>query len=102
MGKSEGLGEGHTSVSDVVIIDVREKYEWNLGHVPEAIHIPVGSIRDQITTAVPDKNAKIGVYCAAGIRAGTAKQALCALGYRNVRNLGGFGTVRKAIDAIRT
>jgi phage shock operon rhodanese PspE len=102
MGNAEGLGEGDTSVSDLVIIDVREKDEWDNGHVPEAIHIPVGSIRDQITTAVPDKNARIRVYCAAGRRAGTAKEALLELGYTNVRNLGGFSTAGKAIDAIRT
>jgi rhodanese-related sulfurtransferase len=99
---SEGLTATDTSISDLVIIDVREKSEWDSGHVPEAIHIPVGSIETKIPEIVPNKNAKIRVYCAAGRRAGQAKRALIGMGYTDVRNLGGFEDATFTLERIRT
>jgi rhodanese-related sulfurtransferase len=101
MGNSEGLAETDTSVAELTIIDVREKDEWESGHVPEALHLPVGSVQDQIASLVPDKSAKIRVYCAAGRRAEKAKQTMLDLGYSDVRNLGGFSAAETAISALR-
>jgi rhodanese-related sulfurtransferase len=102
MENAEGLAGTDTSVADLTIIDVREKDEWESGHIPEALHIPVGTVQEEIATAVPDKGAKIRVYCAAGRRAERAKQTLLEMGYRDVRNLGGFSSAANAVDAIRT
>jgi rhodanese-related sulfurtransferase len=101
MGNNEGLADTDTAVSELTIIDVRERDEWDAGHIPEALHIPVGSVQREISAAVPNKNAKIRVYCAAGRRAERAKGALLEMGYADVRNLGGFSSAQSAIDAIR-
>ena len=65
----------------VVIIDVRTKTEWNISHLPDAIHLPV----DHIEEYNGDKNTKIIVYCASGRRASEAKQKLEEMGYKSVK-----------------
>jgi rhodanese-related sulfurtransferase len=40
-----------------VIIDVREKDEWDEGHIPGAIHLSRGTIELEIEEKVPDMNA---------------------------------------------
>jgi phage shock protein E len=97
----DGLAPTDTSLSDLVVIDVREQAEWDNGHIPEAMLIPVGSIETSIFSAVPDKNAKIRLHCASGRRSGRAKDALIALGYTDVRNLGGFAAAKDIITSIR-
>ena len=53
---------------EVVLVDVREKHEWDEGHIPEAIHVPRGFLELQIEEAVPDKDKTVVLYCAAGVR----------------------------------
>ncbi|MEO8268861.1 MAG: rhodanese-like domain-containing protein [Aureliella sp.] len=86
-----------TSVSepeDVVIIDVRSNEEWESGHLAQAIHIPHAEIAQQIERVASDKDAKIVLYCAAGGRAGRAKEVLDGLGYTQVENAGGYDDVK--------
>jgi rhodanese-related sulfurtransferase len=97
----DGLAPTDTSLSELVVIDVREQAEWDTGHIPEAILVPVGSIETSLLSAVPDKNAKIRLHCGSGRRSGRAKDALIALGYTDVRNLGGFADAKDIIASIR-
>ena len=53
---------------EIVLVDVREKHEWNEGYIPGAIHVPRGFLELQIEEAVPDKSKTIGLYCAGGVR----------------------------------
>ena len=76
-------GESH------VLIDVREKEEFDAGHIEGAVNIPRGVLEFKIGEAVPDKPANIIVQCASGGRSALCGQALHALGYANVRNLEG-------------
>ncbi len=48
-----------TTDQDVVVVDVREKNEWDQGYVPGAIHVPRGFLELQIEEAVPDKSKKV-------------------------------------------
>jgi molybdopterin/thiamine biosynthesis adenylyltransferase/rhodanese-related sulfurtransferase len=77
---------------DIVLVDVREKHEWNEGYIPGAIHVPRGFLELQIEEAVPDKSKKVVLYCAGGVRSLIAGSTLQQMGYNDVISMsGGFG-----------
>jgi molybdopterin/thiamine biosynthesis adenylyltransferase/rhodanese-related sulfurtransferase len=77
---------------DVVLVDVREKHEWNDGYIPGAVHVPRGFLELQIEEAVPDKAKTVVLYCAGGVRSLMAAKTLQEMGYRDVVSMaGGFG-----------
>src|SRR5579883_2024793 len=77
---------------DIVLVDVREKLEWNEGHIPGALHVPRGFLELQIEEAVPDKSKTVVLYCAGGVRSLIAGSTLQQMGYDNVISMsGGFG-----------
>lgn len=74
----------------VIFLDVREPNEWNLGHVPGAVHIPRGQIEGKVEGAV-DRNKRVVVYCAGGSRSALAADTLRQMGYDRAESLrGGF------------
>jgi len=78
---------------EIVLVDVREKHEWNEGHIPGAIHVPRGYLELQVEEAVPDKDKTVVLYCAGGVRSLMAGATLQQMGYKNVVSMaGGFGT----------
>jgi molybdopterin/thiamine biosynthesis adenylyltransferase/rhodanese-related sulfurtransferase len=72
-----------------VFLDVRERDEWDEGHIPGAIHVPRGNLESRIENAVPDRGSRIVVYCASGARSAFATKTLEELGYVDVVNLAG-------------
>ena len=78
---------------DVVILDVREQYEYDAGHITGAVLLPVGGITEDAAAAViDDLETVILVYCRSGNRSKTASQALVDIGYTNVYEFGGINT----------
>lgn len=76
----------------IVLVDVREKHEWNEGHIPGAVHVPRGYLELQVEEAVPDKDKTVVLYCAGGVRSLMAGATLQQMGYKNVVSMaGGFG-----------
>lgn len=74
-----------------VILDVRERYEFEEGHIPGAQHLSKGFIETQIEDRIPDRSTPITLYCAGGVRSLLAARALRELGYENVESMiGGF------------
>jgi rhodanese-related sulfurtransferase len=74
-----------------VIVDVREKEEWDEGHVPGAINLSRGTIELEIEEKVPDMNTTIICHCGGGGRSALAAESLQKMGYKNVRSMaGGF------------
>jgi sulfur-carrier protein adenylyltransferase/sulfurtransferase len=72
-------------------LDVRERDEWEEGHIPGAVWIPRGNLEGRVEQALPDRDRPIVVYCAGGSRSAFATQTLEQLGYTSVVNLaGGF------------
>ncbi|HMI89952.1 MAG TPA: molybdopterin-synthase adenylyltransferase MoeB [Polyangiales bacterium] len=65
-------------------VDVREKDETRLGFIPGAVLLPRGFLEQQAEQKLPDKNAKLIVYCASGNRSTFAAKALQEMGYANV------------------
>ncbi|GAC1566222.1 MAG: molybdopterin-synthase adenylyltransferase MoeB [Ktedonobacteraceae bacterium] len=92
---NEALAMQHEAGSegqDIVLVDVREKHEWNEGHIPGALHVPRGFLELQIEEEVPDKSKTVVLYCAGGVRSLMAGNTLKQMGYQNAISMsGGFG-----------
>ena len=78
---------------EVIILDVREQDEYDGGHIPGAVLLPVGTI-DETTAAevIPEKDSTVLVYCRSGNRSKTASSTLAELGYTNIYEFGGINT----------
>jgi len=78
---------------EVVLLDVREQSEYDSGHIPDAILLPLGTIDEDTAAAViPEKDSTVLVYCRSGNRSKTASSALANLGYTNIYEFGGINT----------
>ena len=71
------------------LVDVREDSEWNAGRADGSIHLGKGIIERDIEGAIPDKGAKIVLYCGGGFRSALAADALQQMGYTNAFSLAG-------------
>ena len=70
-----------------VIVDVREPSEWQEGHIPGAIHIPLGTLPQRLSQL--DANKELVVVCRSGNRSMKASQLLRQAGYSKVYNMSG-------------
>ena len=78
---------------DVIILDVREQDEYDSGHIPGAVLLPVGTIDEETAAEViPEKDSTVLVYCRSGNRSKTASSARAELGYTNIYEFGGINT----------
>src|SRR5437588_1292251 len=92
--------EQATGSSTVRLIDVREKNEWDEGHIPGARHVPRGYLELRIESEVPDKETPVLLYCAGGTRSLLAARTLQEMGYGDVTSLqGGFTAWKDAGQA---
>src|SRR5713101_1116248 len=66
------------------LVDVREDSEWSAGHASGSIHLGKGIIERDIENTIPDKNAKIVLYCGGGFRSALSADVLQKMGYENV------------------
>lgn len=79
------------------LIDVRERSEFDEGHIAGATHLSKGFIETRIEDAVPDRSTPITLYCAGGVRSLLAARSLQELGYTDVQSMsGGFGAWKQA------
>lgn len=69
------------------IIDVREPYEWQIGHIPGARLVPLDRLAEEIPRL--DKRRETILYCKVGARSAYAAQQLANAGVAEVRNLAG-------------
>lgn len=72
-----------------IVIDVREQYEWDAGHIPNTVHIPRGNLESLIESVVPDRSRPVILSCASGARSLLAARTLQEMGYTDVANFGG-------------
>lgn len=81
---------------DFDLIDVREKSEWDNGHLPSAIHLGKGIIERDIEKVIPNPNHKLVLYCSGGFRSALAAKSIQNMGYKNVLSMdGGFRAWRE-------
>ncbi len=69
--------------SETVFLDVREANEWNLGHIPNAEFIPLGTLESKVEETIP-RDRRVIVYCARGNRSAVAADRMQNLGYKDV------------------
>ncbi len=72
---------------DVVLIDVREDWEYDDGHIPGAILIPLGEVPNRLNEIPGDKT--VIAVCRSGNRSGQATNFLQQQGFKNVHNMQG-------------
>jgi rhodanese-related sulfurtransferase len=82
---------------NALVVDVRDPPEVQAsGKVKGAVHVSRGMLEFRADPELPshdkafDKNKTVIVYCASGGRSALAGKMLKDLGYKDVRNLGGF------------
>ncbi len=61
------------------LLDVREDEEWDAGHAPEAVHIPLGDLGARYTEL--DRDRPLYVICRSGNRSARAAHALAEAGW---------------------
>lgn len=74
---------------DAVILDVREDYEWEAGHVAGALHIPLEQLPARLDELDPDVD--LNVICRTGGRSFRATTWLGQNGYSVFNVVGGMG-----------
>lgn len=72
-----------------VLVDVREKYEFDEGHIEASINIPRGRLEFMIDDVVPNKNTPVVIACGTGKRAALSAKTMVEMGYSDVRVLEG-------------
>lgn len=72
---------------EFLLLDVRQPEEYEAGHVPGAMLIPLGEL--EARQGELDRNKKIITYCRSGHRSLAAAIALCGLGFKGVHHLDG-------------
>jgi adenylyltransferase/sulfurtransferase len=87
-----------TAGADVVLIDVREPYEWNAGHLDQATHIPLAQVPQRLAEIPKDR--EVVMICRSGGRSAHAQEHLIRQhGYTRVKNLiGGMQRWARDVD----
>ena len=73
-----------------IVVDVRSLEEYNEGHIPNAISVPLETIENEAETKLKNKDDLILVYCRSGRRSREATLRLIEKGYTNVIDFGGI------------
>lgn len=90
----------NADMSKTFLLDVREPSEYEEGHIPNAVNIPLNQLRSRLNE-VP-KNKEIIVNCQVGLRSYIGVRILMQNGFKNVRNLsGGYKTYRSVEDDMK-
>ena len=74
----------------VIVVDVRTLEEYNEGHIPNAISVPLETIENKAEAKLKNKDDLILVYCRSGRRSREAALKLIEKGYTNVIDFGGI------------
>ncbi len=77
------------AAKEAVIIDVREKNEWDDKHIPGAIHIPVAQLNSRLAELEQYKDSHVIMQCRSGRRSAQGAVALHAAGFKKLYNMDG-------------
>lgn len=82
-----------TENPDTIIVDMRNHYEYEIGHFKNAIEIPSRTFREQLPMAVEmlqeHKDKNVVMYCTGGIRCEKASAYMLHHGFKNVYHVEG-------------
>ena len=71
-----------------VVLDVREDWEWEAGHIAEAVHIPLGELAPRLGELPGDR--PIVLVCRSGVRSQMAADAMADAGWNTLNLAGGL------------
>jgi hydroxyacylglutathione hydrolase len=74
---------------NAIIIDVRTQEEWDAGHIPGAIHIPLSEVKGRLDDFKIYEDKTLVMQCHSGKRSAKAANILLDAGFNNVSNLKG-------------
>jgi len=83
----EGVKASIDAHEDIILLDVRTTGEYSRGKIADSINVPLDDVAGHITSKIPDKSAKVYVYCLSGSRSIFAVESMLQLGYANVFNV---------------
>ena len=84
--------------SGALLIDVRTPGEFNSGHLPNAINLPLDGIESTLPRRITGKNQPLLLHCQSGMRSSVARKKLLAMGYANAFNLGSYGRAAQIVS----
>ena len=91
----------HEVERGAMLIDVREKEDWDAAHIPGAVHLGRDILELEIEDHAPDLSTPIICHCGGGSRSALAAESLQRMGYTNVKSLaGGMKAWKKAGFAV--
>lgn len=79
------------------LIDIRETYEYNNGHLPSAKNIPMSTILKQADKFL-DKSKEYHIICQSGGRSSRACSELTSKGYNVINISGGTGSYIHSLE----
>jgi rhodanese-related sulfurtransferase len=83
-----------------ILLDVREPEEWEAGHAPGAIHVPLGQLPDRMGEL--DASERVVVICRSGGRSALATEWLSTAGFDATNLVGGMQAWAHAGRAVET
>jgi rhodanese-related sulfurtransferase len=89
----QALGEG------AVIIDLRTAYEYDQGHIPRSLNIPIDRIRANIGR-IRDLNKPVILCCSAGAHCREAAEILRDAGINRVYNGGSWQSLLRVVRSV--
>jgi rhodanese-related sulfurtransferase len=85
------------NAQNALLLDVRETNEYEGGHLPAAIHIPLSQLGSRGQELAKHTGRPVVAYCASGNRSRMAATRLAKLGFKEIYNLaGGFRAWKEA------
>lgn len=85
--------ENFRNTPGAVLLDVRTREEYDSGHIPGSINIPVENIAD-VKKQISNRETPVFVYCLRGTRSLKAVKAMQSLGYTQVKSIGGIASYK--------
>lgn len=80
-------------LDNVNIIDIRDKYKYDMGHFPNSINIPYIVLMNNYSGYL-DKNRVYYIYCQSGVMSRKCTRFLSELGYKVINVIGGYDSYK--------
>ena len=77
------------NADDTLVLDVREDSEYKQGHIANALHIPLGQLKQRLNELDKYRDHTLVIYCRTGHRSNNAAALLSKRGFDKVHNLAG-------------
>ena len=74
---------------ELILVDVREESEWDMGRIPGAIHLSKGIIERDIERVLTDRDKELIIYCGGGYRSALVAVNLRKMGYKRPVSMDG-------------